>query len=87
MSIKNGDFARDTITGFEGIVVATTDWLYGCRRLTLQPKAMHDGKPIEPQTFDEPQLELVSKEEVKGKNDTGGPRPEPVRRSNPGMRA
>lgn len=77
--IKLGQTARDTITGFEGVVVAETKWLHGCVRLTVQPREMKDGKPIESQTFDEPQLETVPKRKEKGTGDTGGPRPEPTR--------
>lgn len=78
--INLGDVARDTITGFTGVVVAETKWLHGCVRLTLQPKELHEGKPIEGLTFDEPQLERVVVKAAKGTTGTGGPRPEPVRR-------
>ena len=71
---------RDTITGFEGVCICISEWLHGCRRLTLQPKAMHEGKPVESWTFDEPQLEVVpDAATVPGTSDTGGPRPEPRR--------
>jgi hypothetical protein len=79
MTIKLGDTARDTITGFEGVVVAETQWLHGCRRLTLQPKGLHEGKPIETSTFDEPQCVLVETDNPKRDISTGGPRPEPRR--------
>lgn len=58
--INVGDVVRDTVTGFEGIAVAITKWLHGCMRITVQPQKLHDGKPIEPQTFDAPQLVLVN---------------------------
>jgi hypothetical protein len=79
-AIKLGDVAKDTITGFTGVVVAATKWLHGCERLTLQPQSLHEGKPVESQTFDLPQLELVAAKVAKGTDETGGPRPEPVRR-------
>lgn len=82
-TIKLGDLARDTITGFTGVVVAETKWLHGCVRLTLQPKALHDGKPIESQTFDSPQLELVPATREPSTSGTGGPRAEPSRPSTP----
>jgi hypothetical protein len=75
-----GDLAQDTITGFEGIVICVSTWLHGCRRLTLQPREIKDGKVVEPATFDEPQLQLVTKNVFDGSNDTGGPRPEPLKR-------
>ena len=76
--INLGDLAMDSISGFKGVVVADTRWLYNCRRLSIQPKELHDGKPVEAQTFDERQLILlhvagVTEAEVK----TGGPAPAP----------
>jgi hypothetical protein len=82
--LELGDVARDTITGFEGVVIAETKWLHGCRRLMLQPRALHEGKPIDAVSFDEPQLAYVEIAcvdgvPVEGTADTGGPRPEPRR--------
>lgn len=81
MTIKLGDLARDTITGFTGVVVCQSEWLHGCIRLSLQPKELKDGKPIEHMTFDLPQLELVPSTPAKSTSGTGGPRPEPTRAS------
>jgi hypothetical protein len=80
MSIQLGDTAKDSITGFAGVVIAVTNWLHGCTRFTLQPTKMKDGKPLESQTFDEPQLILLKKKVAKTTHDTGGPRPEPQRK-------
>ena len=46
--MKLGDLVKDIISGFEGIVVADTQWLNGRRRLILQPRGLHEGKPIVP---------------------------------------
>lgn len=84
--IQLGDVAKDTVSGFEGVVIGVTQWLHGCRRLSLQPRKLRDGKTIDYQSFDEPQLVLVKKSVVTatGPTDrTGGPRPEPTRRSEP----
>ena len=78
-----GDIAKDMISGFSGVVVAITDWLNGCRRVTLQPKAMKDGKPIENHTFDVEQLAMVKPFAPPPKTTHGGPRIEPVRRESP----
>lgn len=79
-SIALGDLAKDTITGFEGVCIAETQWLHGCRRITLQPRELKDGKAIESASFDEPQCALVSRAVVAvGRTDNGGPRPEPNR--------
>lgn len=87
MKLKLGQKARDTITGFTGVCVARTEWLYGCVRWTVQPQELKDGKPIESQTFDEPQLEatdpppsLVARALAAA---TGGPVPEPKRHPGP----
>lgn len=80
MRIKLGDKARDTITGFEGTVVALTDWLHGCRRVSIQPSTLHDGKPVEIVSFDEPQVELIESGPERQPTETGGPRPEPKQR-------
>lgn len=91
LRIELGDSARDVITGFEGVIVAETIWMQGCRRLTVQPRDVHDGKPIEAVTFDETQLALVKREAVPAPNRKvrptgqpfGGPRPEPRREADP----
>lgn len=65
-----GDRVKDQVTGFEGIVVAKTEWLHGCVRLTVQPEKLDkDGKPREPGTFDEPQLLLLKAGVVKTRKD------------------
>lgn len=84
MQINVGDTAKDTITGFEGVVVARTEWLNGCARLTIQPRGLDkDGKVMDSNTFDEAQLQLVAAKNHEAKRDTGGPRPEPVRNADP----
>jgi hypothetical protein len=58
--IQNGDKVRDRITGFEGIVIGVTDWLYQCRRPIVQPMQLtSDGKIGDSQSFDEDQLEVI----------------------------
>jgi hypothetical protein len=80
--IKLGDEARDTISGFKGQVIAITEWLYGCRRISIQPRELKDHKPVESYTFDEAQVELVAPLTPPATTRTnGGPRPEPTRNS------
>jgi len=81
--IDLGDVARDRITGFTGVVVASYRFLHGCERLCLQPRELKDGKPLDTATFDVPQLELVEKRALKATNKTGGPQAEPARREEP----
>ena len=47
MAIKLGQKVRDTITGNEGTVVARTEWLHGCVRVTVQHEGGKDGCPFE----------------------------------------
>ncbi len=54
-----GKMVKDKITGYEGIVVARTEWLYGCIRLTVQAKELEKGVPVENRCFDEPQIEVI----------------------------
>jgi hypothetical protein len=35
--VQLGDRVRDRMTGFSGIAIAITEWLYNCRRITVQP--------------------------------------------------
>ena len=92
--IQLGDRVRDRISGFEGIVIGVTDWLYQCRRPIVQPATMHDGKPSDAQTFDEPQLEVLERAAFAPQlpdasapaEKTGGPRDTPSRRPDPKRR-
>lgn len=64
--IELGDRVRDQISGYAGITVAITDWIYGCRRIMVQGEALtSDGKPVDLQSFDEPQLALIAKGAMK----------------------
>lgn len=54
-----GDKVRDPITGFEGIVVSRTEYLFGCVRVAVQGEDDRDGKMTDPRWYDEPQLDVV----------------------------
>ena len=58
--IKLGYEVEDIVSGFKGIAIARTDWLYGCVRICIQPSAV-DGKLPDSVSFDEPQLKILSK--------------------------
>ena len=59
--VKLGDKAKDIITGFEGLVVARTDWLHGCARIGLEPTALDkDGKVQEVHWFDDARIERIA---------------------------
>jgi hypothetical protein len=82
MRIKFGSIVKDPITGFQGIAVSRHEYLTGCTRIGVQSQKLHDGKPINPETFDEPQLQvlgeldLANPESAKD-NLNGGPRETP----------
>lgn len=74
-TIALGKKVKDTVTGYTGIVVARTQWLNGCVRVTVQPPVGKDGKVPDNATFDEPQLKEIGKGVSEGDHDTGGPLP------------
>jgi hypothetical protein len=73
-TVMLGDTVEDTVSGFKGVVFAITDWLYGCRRITVQPNGMHEGKPVDQVTFDEPMLKVILKAGRPTAAATGGER-------------
>lgn len=92
--LQLGDRVRDRMTGFEGIVIAITEWLYNCRRITVQPSTLDkDGAIPKTESFDEDQLEVVERGAFKPKVQetapaakTGGPRDTPNRGPEPSRR-
>jgi hypothetical protein len=60
--IELGDLVKDSITGYEGIVVSYARYLYTCDRCIIQNTELDgNGKPRELEGFDLPQLQLVKK--------------------------
>lgn len=77
--VNLGDEVQDTVTGFKGIIVAKTDFIHGCTRVSVQPKVGKDGKIPEAQAFDAPALKVLKAAVVKrSHNNTGGPK-DPVK--------
>ena len=83
--IELGDRVEDRITKMKGIVVATTKWLYGCDRVSIQPEKSKDGKPAETFGVDRLQCCLIKKHAVANaveeqkpekKKSSGGPKPD-----------
>lgn len=92
-TVNLGDRVKDRVTGFKGIVVATTEWLNGCRRVGVQPEKLEEGKPGDLQWFDEPQVDIVAATVhvpfaaekpaaplTTTRRGPGGPRPDPTNR-------
>lgn len=76
-----GDIVKDGITGHKGVIVCRSQWIHNCNTYGIQPQELKDGKPVERQHFDEPQLVLVKSKVIKEKRDTGGPS-KPVSQTN-----
>lgn len=62
--IKLGSKVRCKITGFEGIAITRTEWLNGCVGICVKPLGLFEGKPIEPVTYDEFELEEVQENAI-----------------------
>jgi hypothetical protein len=76
--VKLGDKVKDRVTGLTGIVIARTDWLNGCIRMTVQPQELKDGKPVDSSCFDIEELVLLKAGAVSPKPEekrTNGPMP------------
>jgi len=73
-----GDRVKDRVTGFTGIVACRTEYLNGCIRIGVQHEKPVKGRPLDLEHFDEPQVQVTLKGKIKiGKQETGGPRPDP----------
>ena len=85
--ISLGDRVRDVYTKFEGVATGRSEWLYGCTRFHVEPTELREGKPIEPQWFDEQRLEVVRPDAPTVTEDsqatTGGPQSDPCRVRDP----
>ena len=58
--IQLGAKVQDQITGYEGIAVCRTEYLYGCVRVGVEAQTLQGGKPAETQYFDEQRLDVCS---------------------------
>ncbi len=65
--IRLGQRVRDKVDGFQGVVVARTEWLWGCVRYEVQPEVLaDDGQPLKTQWLDQEQLEVLDAPVVEG---------------------
>lgn len=78
--VKLGSMVTDSITGFAGLVMARTEYLYGCVSVLVQPtNVTTEGKPQEAAWIDEQRLTVRSKAKAGGPQLTPPPRPTPSR--------
>ena len=62
--IRPGHWARDMLSGLEGLVIERREYLHGCTRIAIQaPGLTSDGKPFEEQLFDEQRVEIVRQDQ------------------------
>jgi hypothetical protein len=64
--INLGDSVRDEITGFEGVVLARTEYLYEATILRVHARKLNDGKIQEPVWLEEDRLEVIKESDVVG---------------------
>jgi hypothetical protein len=84
MTINLGDKAKDSISGFTGIVTGKFSFLNGCVRMRIDPdKLDKSGLVIDGRDFDEEQLVLVKAAKARIVAPSGGPRPGPSSRPAP----
>jgi len=76
-----GDKVKHNLTDYEGTIIARTQWLSNCNTYSVKTRSLHEGRPIDASTFDEPELELIDSKVYKESRMTGGPT-EYVRRTN-----
>jgi hypothetical protein len=66
-----GRQAKDKITGFKGIIIGRTEYLFGCNVYGLSPETLADGKRMDTEWFDEGRIEIIGRgvlpKEVKAK--------------------
>jgi len=72
-TVTMGDKVTDNLTGFKGVAVGRFTFLNGCIRIEVASKTLKDGKPVEPEVFDEQRLTGKISEQK-----PGGPRPGPT---------
>jgi hypothetical protein len=82
--IELGDKVRDRISGFTGIAVGRTDWMYGCSRVVIAPQELHNGSLVDSQAFDIQQLELLEKKVIKREEVVDESIPEKKEKAGPG---
>jgi len=85
-NIELGKKYRDRISGFTGIATGRHEYLNGCVRITITATELHDGKPVDPQTFDTEDLVFVDDGVVNKSFATSGPGDVPAARKTPARR-
>ena len=81
--IELGKYAKDKITGFQGIITGHCSYLYGCDTYCLTPPVDKDAKIQESSWFDEGRIEVtgegIQPEEVRVDKNGAGETPKSTR--------
>ena len=64
MAVKLGSRVKDSITGFTGIAVGYSRWMYGCNRIVVEGESLKDGKPLGNEWFDEQRIQTIEADVV-----------------------
>ena len=60
--IKMGDLVKDRISGFEGVVVAVSEYLYNADRVCVRPNSLNeDGSLKDSNFFDNTSVDIIQK--------------------------
>lgn len=81
--LELGRKGKDKITGFEGIVTAHVDYLYGCDQYALTPAVGSDVKTLKSQWFDQGRIEITGPGVLPA--EVQGPKPGGPNRECPGI--
>ena len=72
-----GDKVKDLITGYEGVIIARSQYLTNCNTYGVKSVKLKDDAPMDTQWFDEPHVVLVIEKAYKANQTTGGPTDSP----------
>jgi hypothetical protein len=70
---KLGVTAKDTITGFEGVVLGRCVYITGCNQVLIQPEIDSEGKFVESRWFDEDRVQVSNENPITLKIADPGP--------------
>ena len=95
-TITLGEYVGDKITKYNGVAIAETTWIWGCRKIEVQTPERHEGLPVASKTFDEGRLLVIPPAALKSAaeavenaptpTERGGPADEPDRGADPEWR-
>lgn len=65
MPVPLGAKVRDLITGYGGIAIGRTEYLYGCSQICISPDRLGEkGERLDSEWFDEQRVEVVEERPI-----------------------